>query len=281
MCLSGGQVAAFGTAPCTQPPSFWSHPERVVGGDAAKHKGVAPEGSKEVDRLHDDVAGRRRREHRGVVGAGRHAEQHAHVAALAAAFAAAFAAALALSRAQAFFLLLLLRAHPIVEPRQRARERARADLGAAAAAAHLRRREQRERAGARGRVHRAAVCCCCASSCASHAPLRCSHGHLLKRQLGAVLVHEGAVNPILPSPRPRALKGKGTLGAHRVGAAGADEAEERRLRAERHEGLARQPAAQVLRERRPLAHGEDAGLGARVRRAARDVAGGEDVSGAA
>ena len=122
----------------------------------------------------------------------------------------------------------------------------RADLGAAAAAAHVVAQvaEGRRIGQSRRNVRR---------------PVR--RGHLWQ---GVELVHETAVDPVFPAPYPGALQRPAAFRGDGICIAGADQAEELPLRAERFERLAEQGTAQVFAQRRSLADGEDAGLGPRM-----------------
>src|SRR5258705_3712499 len=79
-----------------------------------------------------------------------------------------------------------------------------------------------------------------------------------------IFAHPLAIDPILPPPNPLAFAGERAARCDRVFISGADQAEKLPLGDETFEWFAGQCAAQVLRERTPLPHGEDTGFRAWV-----------------
>ena len=96
------------------------------------------------------------------------------------------------------------------------------------------------------------------------------------RQL-AVLAHEAPIDPVLDAPHPATFDRPIRARRHGVLVTGTDQTEKVCLRCKRPGFLAEHRAAQVVRERRTLAHRKHAGLGARPVDDRRDVTGGEDL----
>ena len=146
-----------------------------------------------------------------------------------------------------------------VEPAQRALQYAGADLGAAAAAAHGDIGDLLDHVGVGE---------------APGDPARLLFLHL--RQL-VEFAHEAPVDPVLPKPDPSALDRPVGARGDGVFLAGAYQAQILALGGEGSRFLAQEDAAQVSRQGRTLADGEDARLLAGMVDDASDVAGGEHV----
>src|SRR4029077_12693560 len=76
----------------------------------------------------------------------------------------------------------------------------------------------------------------------------------------SVSPHKAPVDAVLPAPHPRAFHGEPSPGGHGIAATAADKGKRARGRAERLGRFARERAAQIARENRPLPDGKDAGF---------------------
>src|SRR5882724_2505991 len=76
-----------------------------------------------------------------------------------------------------------------------------------------------------------------------------------------VLSYEATVDAVFPAPDPGAFQRKSPPGGDCVAIPTADKGKRTRGRAEPFGGIARERAAQVARENRPLPNGENAGFG--------------------
>ena len=147
-----------------------------------------------------------------------------------------------------------------MQPAQRARQHCRADLGPAPAAAHGDRR-QRLRRLLTLEPHRRSLC----------------GSGLLHRGKLAEPAHEAAVNPVFPAPDPGALEIQSAARGDSVFVPGADQGQPVALRPISPQRPPFDCAAQVLRQRRPLAHRKHARLFARLADHRRDVSRSEDL----
>src|SRR5882724_862704 len=90
-----------------------------------------------------------------------------------------------------------------------------------------------------------------------------------------VLSYEATVDAVFPAPDPGAFQRKSPPGGDCVGIPAADKGKRTRARAEPFGGIARERAAQVAREDRPLPNGENAGFGPGLADHGRNVPRGE------